>query len=96
MIKFEPEFVLIQYPGYAWHKVEQRLYTFKLGELRPLKFLKGFRGYANGQYLDIPSGYYVSHRGRRRYLSEMWLKDKYNSLNEDQTVPRKESNENEV
>ena len=75
MIVFPKSFVKIKYPGYFWDTDEHILYSIKVtGVLKPLKLQKGFRGYSNGHYVDIPDGYQLSHQGSRRYVSLDYLK----------------------
>lgn len=81
MLMFPLEFVPVKYPGYAWNVKEQRLYTFKLGSLRPLPVRMPCMW--NNM---APAHYTVSHLGRKRHLLVSDLK-KLTQGYEVQTVP---------
>lgn len=69
MITFPPEFVITKYPGYYWNTVDCKLYTIKItGELRPMVFRTGNR------WNHYRSGYQISHRGHRKFLSMDYLR----------------------
>lgn len=69
MITFPPEFVATKFSGYFWNTQTRRLFTIKVtGELRELKHTKASH-WTNGT-----SGYRVSHKGNRRWLTDNYLK----------------------
>lgn len=64
MLMFPLEFVPIErYPGYVWNVKERRLYTYKLGSLRPLPIR-----YPNPWSRMTVPYYVISHLGRKRNL----------------------------
>jgi hypothetical protein len=70
MVRLPDEFVSTWLPGYFWNIKEERLYSIKIsGILKPIK-----RNPPN-RWQYRPDWYYqVSHKGRRRYMSEIALK----------------------
>lgn len=68
MITFPPQFVVTKFPGYFYNTLDKQLYTIKVtGELRPMHYNRP--NYWN----RYRSGYQVSYRGRRRFMTIEYL-----------------------
>ena len=64
-IKFPDDLIAIpKFPGYCWHITEEKLYSFKYGELRALKL--GTAWWHQGKL--IPPCYRISREGIRHNL----------------------------
>lgn len=66
-VTLPPDLVAIQYPGYYFHVVEQRLYSLKSGELKQL-----YR-HSGNHWNEHHAGYMVSHKGVRKFMREDFL-----------------------
>ena len=66
-VTLPPELVAINFPGYFFHVVEQRLYSLKSGELKQLHRCTG------NQWNDFQPGYRISHNGVKKYMREDFL-----------------------
>lgn len=69
MLMFPPRFIKVpRLPGYVWEQDEEILYSFKGGELKPLKY------HEPCYFNKFHAGFQISHKGNQRYITVRYLK----------------------